>query len=661
MSIVVTASKQKALLEDYPGTIHMAQFDAADGLRFGGGGSGILLRELPNLTSTDLGEGRNKIFIRGVADSSFNGQTQATISQYFGESRLNYSGPDPDLMLYDVERFEVLEGPQGTLYGAGSLGGVIRIAPRSPQPGETSLAGVAAGTLTQDEPGAELALVGNLPVGSTGAARLVAYRAYRPGYIDDPERGLADINSTDIVGLRASLSLEPHDTLDLEFGALMQDLSSEDGQYTDSGTDALTRHSAIGQPFDSNYFLVWATARAQFDFAELVSTTSAAQQAIDTVFDATPASSAEPLAYVEDRNVALFAHETRLAGSFGPVSSWVAGIALAGNYDRAARAFGAAADPSDISIVRSITVDTALFGEATIGPWHNFSLTAGGRFSWVRSSYEVEFVPDEQEIESRRSQSRFLPTAALSWTPLSGLIVYARYREGYRPGSVRVSGAGEDAAGTLFDADEMFTSEAGLRVGAREESRVWGGLQYSYSRWNEVQADLVTPEGFPYVANLGSGFVRYSSIDLGWRPFDPLVLEASAFLTTSQLDRPSTAFAGLNEEDLPNIADEGWRFSARFDQRLGDAQLTVSGSVGYIGPSFLAIGEPFELPQGRYHDTALGARLDLGDWGISLDIDNVLDERSNRFSFGNPFFVAEGMQRTPLRPRTIRLGVDAQF
>lgn len=107
--IIVTASKQNVAPADYPGAFHVAIFNEAQSLHFGGGGSEVLLRELPNLTSTNLGSGRNKIFVRGSADSSFNGQLQSTVSQYLGESRLTYSAPDPDLALYDIAKVEVVE------------------------------------------------------------------------------------------------------------------------------------------------------------------------------------------------------------------------------------------------------------------------------------------------------------------------------------------------------------------------------------------------------------------------------------------------------------------------------------------------------------------------------------------------------------------------
>ena len=217
-TIIVTATKQDAALADYPGSVHVAELGEAESLRRGAKGSEVLLRELPNLTTTDLGSGRNKIFIRGIADSSFNGQTQATISQYLGESRLIYSAPDPDLALYDVERVEVLEGPQGTLYGAGSLGGVIRLVPRAPLARVTELIGSIALSTTASEVGGDAALVANVPLGDTAALRVVGYVIRRPGYIDDLQRGLADINRTNVSGLRATVRFEPLADIELEAG-----------------------------------------------------------------------------------------------------------------------------------------------------------------------------------------------------------------------------------------------------------------------------------------------------------------------------------------------------------------------------------------------------------------------------------------------------------
>jgi len=660
--IIVRATKQRnAELGTYPGSVHVASLSESESLRLGSRGSEVLLRELPNLSSTDLGSGRNKIFIRGIADSSFNGQTQATISQYLGESRLIYSAPDPDLALYDIERVEVVEGPQGTLYGAGSLGGVIRLTPRSPSMGVTEIAGTGAVSLTGSEIGGDAALVANLPITGNTALRAVGYQVRRPGYIDDIQRDVSDINRTEVSGLRATIRFQPSSHATFDFGVVGQNTTSKDGQYTDSGTSALTRSAALAQPFDNDYRLAFVTARIDLGRAELVSNTAYADHAIGTVFDATPAPDGEPTAFKENVDVSLLTHETRLAGSFGPVTNWVAGFSAAYNVNHVKRFFGPPDDPDPLSNVRSETLDTAFFGEATAKVWRKFSLTAGARISYVRQVDEVLAAFADDDFEPVQSHVRLLPTVALSWQPGGGINAYLRYQKGYRPGSQQITGSGADLSETRFKPDEIRTAEAGLRFGTQADARLSGKLSFAYSRWNEVQADLVTPAGFPYVANLGSGFVRYSSAELAWRPTGHLSLEASGFLSTSHLDRPQPEFAAADEKDLPNIADSGWRLATRYEGWIGETQLAIDASVGYVGKSYLAVGAPFEFSQGDYLDTVLGGRADFGRWGLSIDVENLLDSRANRFSYGNPFSLASGKQRTPLRPRTVRIGVDARF
>ena len=200
-----------------------------------------------------------------------------------------------------------------------------------------------------------------------------------------------------------------------------------------------------------------------------------------------------------------------------------------------------------------------------------------------------------------------------------------------------------------------------MRFGTDAGSRLSGGLSYAYSRWSRVQADLVTSAGFPYVANLGSAQVHYVSANLGWQAHPELRFQLSAFNTTSRLDRPTPEFQADGEGNLPNVAESGWRLATRFEPWIANTKITLDGSLGYTGTSYLGVRAPFDLSQGDYIDTAIGARAEFGCWGLSLDIENLLDSRANRFSYGNPFSVAEGNQRTPLRPRTVRIGINASF
>lgn len=659
--IIVTASKQNVAPADYPGAFSVTSFDEAQSLHLGSRGSEALLRELPNLASTNLGSGRNKIFVRGIADSSFNGQLQSTVSQYFGESRLTYSAPDPDLALYDVKKVEVVEGPQGALYGAGSLGGVIRIMPRLPVLGELAASGTAAIGLTGNRLGADGAIVANIPIGERAAARLVGYRIIRPGYIDDVRRGLSDVNRTSVLGVRANFRMEFNDGLSIDAGIVSQDTGSEDGQYTDgSEPSALTRRSSVAQPFDNDYRLMFGTLRAELGFAKLVSNTSYTIHPIDTVFDATPAEGQAPMVFEEAMRVKLLTHETRISGSTDWISNWISGFSLAHNINRIDRFLGPVDALATISNVQSETLDAALFGEATLPLWRNVSLTGGGRLSFFTRFDEFNTQSGSPPADPSRPEIRFLPTAALSWKPWSGTIGYLRYQEGFRPGAQQLTG-GDQAAVTRFQPDTVRTSEIGMRFGTDAGSRLSGGLSYAYSRWKRVQADLVTSAGFPYVANLGSAQVHYISANLAWQPIPELSFELSGFHAASHLDRPAPEFQGEVEGNLPNVADGGWRLTGRFEPWIADTKITVDGSIGYIGTSYLGVSAPFDIAQGDYLETAVGARAEFGRWGLSLDIENLLDSRANRFSFGNPFSVADGNQRTPLRPRTIRIGLDAGF
>ena len=117
--IVVTASKQGVRLSRFGGTIQLIDLNASELGRRGSEGTEAVLDLLPAVASTHLGPGRDKIYVRGVADSSFNGPSQSVVGLYLGDVRLTYNAPDPDLALYDMDRVELLEGPQGALYGTG--------------------------------------------------------------------------------------------------------------------------------------------------------------------------------------------------------------------------------------------------------------------------------------------------------------------------------------------------------------------------------------------------------------------------------------------------------------------------------------------------------------------------------------------------------------
>lgn len=289
--IVVTGAKRDLPLNAYVGSVELIDgsiFSDADGAL----GTAAIVTRASALSSTHLGPGREKLFVRGIADSSFVGLAQSTVGQYWGDSRINYSAQDPHLRLYDIERVEILEGPQATLYGAGALGGLLRVIPRSADLRETTArlwAGVSAiwhGGLSRDGGG-----ILNLPlVAERLGVRLVAYDAVDAGYVDDVSRGERDINSVRTVGWRGSLSARVSDALRLEIRSLRQVINGHDCQYVDLGADGLDQTSAFAQPFRSAFGLTDATVRADLGRLDFTSVFAVARHDVGESSLASPGS-----------------------------------------------------------------------------------------------------------------------------------------------------------------------------------------------------------------------------------------------------------------------------------------------------------------------------------------------------------------------------------
>ena len=282
--IIVTATKAQARLSDVPGSLSIVVTD----------------RELPGIASpstadvaraaagmaiTSSAPGQNRIFLRGVADSPFNGPSQATVAVMIDEARLTFDAPDPALRLYDVERVEVLKGPQGPLYGTGILGGIYRIVTRKPEPGATA----ANATLYATYPGSDTLGAGgsatvNLPIRDTAALRLTAYGERVPGYIDTIGVG-PDSNRGSVVGGRAIVRVAPAPDWTLDFSASAQRLIAADSSYV--GEDGSRRRSArIAEPTSSDILTGGGELHGSVSGHPLVVIANATGQATRAIYDA---------------------------------------------------------------------------------------------------------------------------------------------------------------------------------------------------------------------------------------------------------------------------------------------------------------------------------------------------------------------------------------
>jgi len=350
--ITVTASKRDLLFAQVPGQVTL--LDGAVLERGGVGGTERIMQRAATVSSTYLGSGRNKLFIRGIADSSFTGPTQATVGQYFGDLRLSYNAPDPDLRLSDMERVEILEGPQGTLYGAGSLGGIIRLVPRAPEPGEISLSiSGGASTIAHGEPGGDAHATLNLPLaGETATLRVNLDAATLGGYIDKPAIGRRDVNRTAIFSGRAALRVDISPDWTADIILLGQDTDAKDSQYADrEARRRLDSSAQVPEGSRAQYGQAQVVVSGRLGDIRVKSSTGFGAQDLAERYDATIPGGA-PRLFRQRNETRMLANETRL---WQPVGSqgfgWVVGTSIIDNRNTLTRALGegvlppASADP----------------------------------------------------------------------------------------------------------------------------------------------------------------------------------------------------------------------------------------------------------------------------------------------------------------------------
>ena len=664
VEIIVSATKQTMHLDNFPGTAKIIDLEAGRLARKAGDGTAAIAALQPTLTTTNLGRGRNKLFVRGIADSSFNGPTQATVGQYLGDVRLTYNAPDPDLNLYDLERVEILAGPQGTLYGAGSIGGIVRLVPNTPDSTAAYASASAGLSATRfGGIGGDAAAMANLPIlKGQAAVRLVVHGGRDAGYIDDPSRGLRDINSGRNFGQRLLVRIDDIAGWTIDLGGVHHRVETDDGQYLIRGQPPLTRSNPIAQPFGSRFQLAYLTARRPIGATELVSTSSVVWQDMESAFDATGSDgTSAPLLFRERNDITFWSHETRLAGG-GTRMPWVAGLAGVYNINRLTRSLGPPDAPRQITGVRNRQLDLSLYGQATLPFTRSLDLMMGGRFALGNGGGRLLGENADESSLSSKTHFKFSATVALDWRLSPSLSLYSNYQEGFRAGGLAIAPAGSATGSQEFVSDELSQIEIGARW--RDKDRDGFSARAAIFRvdWNNIQADLVDTAGLPYTANIGNGLVYGLDGELNWRVSKALALTVSAFLNESYLYDAPAEFANPDRNTLPNIPTDGVRLGAEWRLPLGRGiDLSGDASLRYVGRSNLGAGPSLDVTQGDYYVGDVGARLDFSRFGLSLDISNIADTRANTFAFGNPFGLAREDQITPLRPRTVRLGIDTRF
>jgi outer membrane receptor protein involved in Fe transport len=379
------------------------------------------------------------------------------------------------------------------------------------------------------------------------------------------------------------------------------------------------------------------------------------------VFDATGHDgTAVPSRFEERNGILLVSHETRLSGG-GRDAPWVVGASGIYAVSGISRLLGPDTAPVAIAGVVNERTETAMFGQLSRPLSPSLTGTVGVRLLYARSAGHLVSGAGEGPDELRRSELRRSGTIAIEWHPRPDLSLYYRYQQGYRAGGLAIAPAGSGTASQQFLSDDLDLNEVGFRL-KDDRHGLTARAAFFHAGWANIQADLVDATGLPYTANIGDGRILGLEGEVSWRPVAAITFSAAAFLNHSELRDPATPFIRPEAQPLPNVAKDGARFSARWRKEVRSGLwATADLSLRYVGESRLGVGPLLDFRQGDNLTVDAAARLDLGGIGLSLGIANLTDVHGNSFAFGNPFGLARGDQITPLRPRSVRLGLDMRF
>ena len=244
--VIVTAEKKPEAVKDVPMSITALpgeQLQQLDDHSFQD-----YAKLVPGLSLENTSPGETRITLRGLNA----GGVASTVAAYMDETPMGSSSGLVDASIfttdfdtYDMNRVEVLRGPQGTLYGANTEGGLIKFVTNAPRLNSFSGA-LDAGFTTVDHGGTGGSIEGvvNIPVGDTAALRVTGYDTQTPGWVDDPLLGEKDVNRGTREGFRASFLWKPSDVFSLRFSAVGQDIDIRGGPSVD--VDSVTLQPTLG-------------------------------------------------------------------------------------------------------------------------------------------------------------------------------------------------------------------------------------------------------------------------------------------------------------------------------------------------------------------------------------------------------------------------------
>lgn len=701
--IIITAQKRREVLKEVPLSVTALQGEALT--RRQQHSFADYASSVPGLSLEGQGPGVTRITLRGLNA----GGVGSTVAIYVDESPfgsstalLNGASLAGDIDTWDLQRVEVLSGPQGTLYGANAQGGLIKFVANAPDPrGVEGAAELTWETIRGGDSGLAARGMVNVPLSDSAAVRISGFEQKMPGFIDNTLLGTRDMNGGRKFGGRAALLLQPTEALSITLTAMGQQTKYGGGYTVD--TDPVTLEPGHGDLVQQRYLRenmrfryqnYNATANWDLGTVSLVSATSYgildARQPIDftSAYVEPPITYGdylsdilfgEPLALGLLQNIKLkkFTQEVRLASAEGQMLEWQVG----GYYTHEKAALdqlftgyvlGTQTPSPNLPLLETLTLSStyseyAGFANLTLKLSPAFDIRAGGRYSYNRQDAlqvgDGFFFADTPISFAAKSVGKvFTYSVAPRWKINRDLMVYARVASGFRPGGPNVLPPLTDpSVPRQYDADTTTNYELGVRS-------AWLGGRLSIDLtafrvdWDHIQLlQVVQNTG----VNANGGKARSEGVEwtIGVEPVKGLSLKFVGAYTDAKLTTSSPS-------SIEAVAGSPLPFVSKWSQSV-DAEYALpvfAGYSAYIGGRWSYVGDRYSgfdrtgqtlLPHYETIDLRLG--LQGKRYSAGLYVKNAGNSRGIT-SFGSGAIAPDALGSASIvQPRTIGLSISGRF
>jgi iron complex outermembrane receptor protein len=702
--IVVTATKSRQRLLDVPVSVTA---ETGEQLRRRGATQlQDIIATTPGLSNPSPGNGNNtNLVMRGVTTDTALSLKQSTVAMLFDDIPVDpaVSGLlTTNLRIVDVERVEVLRGPQGTLFGSGSLSGAIRYVTNKPDP--TRFSGSIEGALTGTKSGADSKwgnVVLNVPlVTDRVAVRAVGYGFDEGGWVDNIALNQANINRNKTYGGRIALTAQATDNLFLSLTGAYQNshdyADNESLYFQPAGYDRQVTNSGSISNSRAESTLVNLGIAYDFGDVSLFSSSTYIHRKVESLYDAyyyteflqsqlglPPIDDFTPGKTYNDADI--YSQELRLASNGSGPFRWTVGAfylhANTPDGGQTIRSPGVAPYLGTDNLILFETPgkqeELAGFGEATYAFTSKLDVTAGVRVS--RTTIDISSIASGILItgspaalppfRSFARETAVNPRFSILYRPTEKLSLYAQAARGYRVGGANVTAVlgGPDIPRT-YDSDSLWNYEAGVKT-----SLLNGRLQINadvyYIDWKDLQVSLLA-NNYNFTGNAGAARLYGLEVEVAAKPASWLDVGGSLSLNNAALtqDTPTlvrdTGVVGVKDGDrLPGSPRTQGSAYVQFNFSLKDDAAFIRASGYYVGPSYTDFASQ-GIRFGDYGTVDLRAGVVHDNVEVTLFARNLFDSDGKQAAVGaadfNGIHIAD-QRAYRVRPLTVGLTVRAGF